>query len=197
MIKVDGHDCIHELLNNRPGSALDTIRLLHARLKRTDSICVEISFMNLEVVKNGLLDEVYADFPNIEYCLLYRTPKAYLDPNYGLNSGILSFNTWRHNLDHKIQTKFVDLDHIQEARTMTKEHWQQAYDHIGNLFWSRNSNEPLYFNYNPAEPNIYHRFYQVLLKYNPDFRVEEYHDRIRSRLQDYPQIVDTVKQEIQ
>lgn len=196
MIKVDGHDCIHELLNNKSDSALDTIRVLRARLKHTDSVCVEITFMNLEVVKNGLLDELYTDYPNIKYALLYRTPKQYLDPNYGLNSGILSFNEWKENLDHPIKTQFVNLSNIMEAKTMTRETWQAAYNHIANLFWPINNNMPLYFEYNEHEPNIYHRFYQVLKKYNPDFTVEEYHDRISKNLKEYPQIIETVKNEI-
>lgn len=188
MIKVDGHDCYHELLNNKKDSVLNTIRVLRANLAITDSICVEVSWLNL-FLATRLFDEYLDEFPNIQYALFYRSPKEYLNPNYALESDINGFNDWM-NSEHPIKTDFVDL-RIHKQKYMIPEHIELSIGHLtNNIFWSKNSNYPKYFSKVEDESlSTYYKFFKVISEYKADgWSIEKYHNIIKQNAVDYPEI---------
>ena len=195
MIKVDGHDCWHELLNNKKDSVLNSIRVLRANLAITDSICVEVSWLNLSLA-NKLFDEYLDDFPNIQYALFYRSPKEHLNPNYALNDDIEVFNNWMQK-KHPIKTDFMDL-RIHNQKYMNQEHIESCIDHLkNNIFWSRNSNYPKYFQTDDSNPNGYYKFFKVISEYKNDgWDIGKYHKIIEDNAIDYPNIIDTIKKEL-
>lgn len=193
MIKVDGHDCWHELLNNKRGSVLNSIRMLRAGLAKTNSICVEVSWLNLQLCTK-ILEEYLPEFPNIEYAIFYRSHKDYLDPDYGLKPDIDNFNNWMTS-DHPIRSDFLDL-RIMKAKHMQSDLLDKAINHIENLHWSINDCVDLYFDVNDELPSTYYKFYKVLSEYRPYYKIESYHNMIRNNLIEYPPIHKTIKQEI-
>lgn len=195
MIKVDGHDCWHELLNNKRGSALNTIRMLRAGLSKTDSICVEVSWLNISLVSR-LFDEYLDEFPNILYALYYRSPKEHLNPNYALENDINYFNEWM-NKKHPIKTDFLDL-RIHKQKHMSQKHVELCIDHLkNNIFWSKNSNYPDYFEVGNNQSSTYYKFYKIISEYKIDgWSIEKYHNIIKENTVEYPNIVETIRKEL-
>ena len=196
MIKVDGHDCMHELLNNKKNSVLNTIRVLRANLAITDSICVEVSWLNLSLATR-LFDEYLDEFPNIQYALFYRSPKEYLNPNYALENDINGFNNWM-NSEHPIKTDFIDL-RIHKQKHMIQKHVELSIGHLkNNIFWSRNSNYTKYFQADDNSPSTYYKFFKVISEYKKDgWSIEKYHNIIKQNAVDYPEINKTIQKELQ
>jgi len=193
MIKVDGHDCWHELLNNKRGSALNTIRMLRAGLSKTDSICVEVSWLNL-LLSTRILDDYLPEFPNIKYAIFYRSHKDYLDPNYGLEEDINNFNSWM-NSKHPIKIDFLDL-RIVKAKHMQEDLIDNAIAHVINLHWTINDCLDLYFDVNEKNPTTYYKMYKVLSEYRPKYSIESFHNSIRNNLVEYASLIDTISKEI-
>jgi len=196
MIRYDGHECIHELLNNKKGSALETVRVVNSRLRLADSVCFEASFLNLQVLSSGFIQELHRDHPNIKHVLVYRSRKEYLNPNYSSLHTIRLFNEWKQNImDLPIEVEFVDM-HVEKQSTMSRIAWSLAFHHIRNLFWCRNGEEHLYFETNDDSPSFYYKLFKVLHSYNKLYRVDEFHDMLTKELVDYPKIQDTVIREL-
>lgn len=196
MIKYDGHECIHELLNNKKGSVLDTIRVKNCQLKLTDSICFEASFINLAFLAAGFVDEVYADHPNIKHIMVYRTKKDYLDPGFAIQRTIDSFNEWKDKISSlPIKVELHDMC-VSKQKYMSKLQWKLAHDHIQNLYWSIDGNDELYFVTDDLAPNCYYKMYKVLNEYNQDYTIQTFHTMIEKQLVEYPKIKDTINTEL-
>ena len=196
MIRYDGHDCIHEFLNNKKGSALETVRVINSRLRLADSVCFEASFLNLQMLSSGFIEELYRDHPNIEHVLVYRSRKEYLNPNYSSLHAIASFNEWKKDIHFlPIEVEFVDM-YVEKERTMSRIAWSLAFHHIRKLFWCRDGEEHLYFETDDANPSFYYRIFKVLHSYNKLYRIDEFHDMLTKELVDYPKIKDTISREL-
>lgn len=196
MIRYDGHECIHEFLNNKKGSALETVRVMNSRLSLADSVCFEASFLNLQVLPYGFIEELHKDHPNIQHVLVYRSRKEYLNPDYASIDVIERFNEWKTTItDLPIEVEFVDM-HVQKESTMPRIAWSLAFHHIRKLFWVRDGEEHLYFETNDDSPNFYYKLFKVLHSYNKLYRVDEFHDMITKELVDYPSVIETLKKEL-
>lgn len=194
MIKYDGHDCWHELLNNKKQSALDLIRVQRRRLSLTDEICVEVSFLNIGLITNGFFD-IEKDFPNIKYAMLYRTRKNFLDPKYSRIQDIQKFEKWKNHIhkEYNIKIDFIDLDFSKE-QSMDMDTWRKSYEYISNLYWVDNGND--YFSTDPSFPTTYYKWFEILSFYNPSFTIEQYHNMIKKNLREYPDIYPCLENEI-
>lgn len=196
MIRYDGHECIHEFLNNKKGSALETVRVVNSRLRLADSVCFEASFLNLQMLSSGFVEELHKDHPNIEHVLVYRSRKEYLNPNYASTQAIDSFNKWKTTItDLPIEVEFVDM-YVEKEPTMPRIAWSLAFHHIRNLFWCRDGEEHLYFETDKFNPSFYYRLFKVLHSYNKLYRIDEFHDMITKELVDYPKVKDTISREL-
>lgn len=183
MIKVDGHDCWHEILNNKKGSVLNTVKILNHNLKQTNSICVEVSWLNLHQAST-VLGQYLPKYPNIKYALFYKSPIEYLNPNYGLDKEIVKFNKWIRS--HKsIKTDFLNLSDISQQK-MNPTQVQESMIYLSKLFWHVNSNE--YFDTDDKNPNGYYRWYKVLKQHKPNLAVRDYHKIIKNNMVKYPVI---------
>ena len=183
MIKVDGHDCWHEILNNKRGSILNTVRILNYNLKQTNSICVEVSWLNLYHA-TSIVQKYLPTYPNIKYVLFYKSPIEYLNPNYGLEKEIDKFNTWIKS--HKtVKTEFLNLSNISPQK-MNHTQVHQSMIYLSKLFWHVNTNE--YFDTNDKNPNGYYTWYKVLKQPTPNFSVRDYNKIIKNNMVKYPEI---------
>lgn len=195
MIKVDGHNCLHELLNNKSGSALNTIRVLRAGLSITNSICIEVSWLNISFCTE-ILNEYLPEFPNISYAIFYRSHIDYLDPGYASEKDINNFNKWMVE-KHPIKTDFMNLR--VDKKIMITDHVNSSIEHLkNNIFWSRNDYYPEYFETDDDFPNTYYRFFKVIdsNKLN-GWDIQKYHNIITENTVNYPEIYKTIKKELQ
>lgn len=192
MIKVDGHACWHELLNNKKGGELENpiefrndinrIEILHESLAYTDSICVEVTCLNL-IQAGNLLPNYLSEFPNIKYALFYRTPKEYLNPNYALIKHTDKFNEFM-NDQLSINVDFVNLSSISHTK-ISPDHIDQIIDHLKDLYWGKGglTDYPDEFKYTSTDQsNIYYSWWKMINDNRSSYSLEDYHNMIRSNI---------------
>lgn len=194
MIKVDGHACWHELLNNKKGGELkhsiefrediNKVDTLHESLAYTDSICIEVSCLNLLQAKN-LLSDYLSEFPNIKYALFYRTPKEYLNPNYALMPDIKHFNEFM-NDQLSINVDFVNLSSISHT-SIPSNHVDQIINHLKDLYWQKSglTDYPDEYKYTSiAKNNRYYRWWKIINDSRSSYLLEDYHNMITSNIRE-------------
>ena len=192
MIKVDGHACWHELLNNKKGGELkhpiefrndiNKIEILHESLAYTDSICVEVTCLNLLQAGN-LLEDYLSEFPNIKYALFYRTPKEYLNPNYALIKHMDEFNEFM-NDQLNINVDFVNLSSISHT-SIPSNHVDQIINHLEGLYWTLTgiTDYPDEYKYTGTDQsNIYYSWWKMISDNRSSYSLEDYHNMIRSNI---------------
>ena len=182
MLRVDGHDCWHELLNNDPTTNLHLQDALRIRLENAEAICTEISWLNINEA-GDILKEYLPEFPNIKRAVFYRSPVPYLNPQYSNSIDLVDFNIFQHSY-HKIDVEFQDLDKLVEQQLeMPKLHVDQSLNHLESLYWIK-EDEEFYFNVEKEE--TYYKWYQIIHLNKPEYSLDDYHSMIRSKLNVYP-----------
>lgn len=192
MIKVDGHACWHELLNNKKGGKLEhpiefrndinRTDILHESLAYTDSICAEVTCLNL-LQAGDILADYLSEFPNIKYALFYRTPKEYLNPNYAPIKYMDKFNEFM-NDQLSINVDFVNLSSISHT-SIPSNHVDQIINHLEGLYWTPGGitdypDESKYTN--TAQSNIYYSWWKMINDNRSSYSLEDYHNMIRSSI---------------
>lgn len=178
MLRVDGHDCWHELLNNDPTTNLHTQDALRLRLVDAEAICTEISWLNINEA-GDILKEYLPEFPNIKRAVFYRSPVPYLNPQYSNSIDLVDFNIFQHS-NHKIDVEFQDLDKLVEQQLeMPKLHVDQSLNHLESLYWIK-EDEEFYFKVKKEE--TYYKWYQIIHLNKPEYSLDDYHSMIRSKL---------------
>ena len=176
MIRVDGHDCWHELINNNPENNNDSVDMLRFRLQQTEGICTEISWLSLPEAENILA--YTREFPNIKRAVFYKTNIDYLDPEYCLQEDLDFFCEYQSN-SFDIYVEFQDLNPLNH-KPIKQDHLELCLAKLNSLYWVEKDRE-FYMETN-SNATMYKWYNMIKLNY-PEYSLEQYHNMILNSLQ--------------
>jgi hypothetical protein len=184
MTDCSGHDCWHELFNNKCGDPYHLIHNLQERLKNTDTVRVEVNMFNMSMIV-VLIPHLEIEYPNIKTAIIYRTKHKFLDPDYGIRQKRSAFNNWIENINYqsKIDVKFENLEISKcEKSELPVEYHKKLLDRVGNFYWRYEPNNMQRY-LDTAPNNPYFEMYQTINNHIKHFKISDFHEMIKIQSQ--------------